>query len=119
MASNITKAERIALTGLKKNQNIVIKQFDKGRGVCVMNRSDYLQEGLRQLSGPHYEVVDRDLTGEITAMVYQAVRNLYVDNVTNKETFEFLHPHNHQIKTPSLYLLPKIHKKPLGLTRFA
>ena len=73
---------------------------------------------MRQLSGPHYEVVDRDLTGEITAMVYRAVRNLYVDNVINKEIFEFLNPHNHQIKTPSLYLLPKIHKNPPGGTRF-
>ncbi len=27
VTSNITKVERIALTGLKKNQNIVIKQF--------------------------------------------------------------------------------------------
>ena len=43
--SNITKAERIALTGLGNRQDIVIKPFDKGRGICVLNKQDYINEG--------------------------------------------------------------------------
>ena len=60
-----------------------------------------------------------NLTGDITAMAYRAVvRKLYVDNIINKDIFEFLNPYNHQIKTPSLYLLPKIHKNQPDGTRF-
>ena len=40
--TNISKAERIALFGLQKRQDIVVKPFDKGRGVCVLNKKDYI-----------------------------------------------------------------------------
>ena len=47
---NITKDEQQALTSLRKNKNLVIKPADKGSAIVVMNRSDYLEEGFRQLS---------------------------------------------------------------------
>ena len=116
--SNITKAERIALTGLGNRQDIVIKPFDKGRGICVLNKLDYINEGIRQLSGSHYEEVDGDRTGETAKLVAQAIHKLHMDKIISKQTLEYLNHDNTDIRTPCLYLLPKVHKKAPEGTRF-
>ena len=48
--NNLAKQERQGLLELKNNNHIVIKKADKGSAVVVMNTSDYLREGYRQLS---------------------------------------------------------------------
>ena len=40
--SNLTLQKKLALNKLKTNQSIVIKPFDKGEGICIMNARDYL-----------------------------------------------------------------------------
>ena len=40
--SNLTLQENLALNNLKNNQSIVIKPSDKGAGICIMNKRDYL-----------------------------------------------------------------------------
>ena len=98
VASNL-KAERSALfIGLSKRQDLVIKPFDKGRGICALNVTDYIHEGERQLSGPHYEELREDQTGETLIRVAQAARNLYTDNIISREIYEFLNPDNHHTK---------------------
>ena len=37
------------MTRLKENNFIIIKKADKGLNVVIQNRSDYTEEGLRQL----------------------------------------------------------------------
>ena len=51
---NLTKEQRKGLTELCNNKNIVIKKADKGSAVVVMNTTDYLREGYRQLSDPTF-----------------------------------------------------------------
>ena len=48
IALNITKGEHSALISLSRRQDLVVKPFDKGRGMCFLNVKD---EGERQLSG--------------------------------------------------------------------
>jgi hypothetical protein len=43
---NVTKAERQALKSLVENTQIVINKADKGSTIVVLNRSDYIEEGL-------------------------------------------------------------------------
>ena len=48
---------------LKNNENIVIKKADKGSAVVVMNTTDYLREGYRQLSDQKfYQLKETDET---------------------------------------------------------
>ena len=41
---NISKAEIAALNNLSKNRNIIIIRPDKGNGVVILNRSDYIEK---------------------------------------------------------------------------
>ena len=48
---------------LKNNKNIVIKKEGKGSAVVVMNTTDYLREGYRQLSDQKfYQLRETDKT---------------------------------------------------------
>ena len=51
---NLTKAERKAKSDLANNDNIVIKKADKGSAVVIQNKSDYISEGLKQLSDRNF-----------------------------------------------------------------
>ena len=47
---NLTIGEQRALEALRKYDDIVIKQADKGSGVVIMDRTRYVAEAMRQLS---------------------------------------------------------------------
>lgn len=46
---NLTRAEKEGITELQNHTNIIIKPADKGSAVVVMNKSDYIAEGNRQV----------------------------------------------------------------------
>ena len=48
--SNISKMEREAIVSLRKNNNIVIFEADKGGAVVVMNKTDDIIEARNQLN---------------------------------------------------------------------
>ena len=48
--NNLSKEERDALYSLKNDSTIVIKGTDKGFGVVVWDRKDYLKDAHKQLS---------------------------------------------------------------------
>ena len=45
---NLKNEEWTAITTLRNNKDIVIKLADKGGSIVVMNKQDYIQEGLKQ-----------------------------------------------------------------------
>lgn len=47
--TNISREERMAIHNLNRNTNIIIKPADKGSAVVILNRTDYLAEGQKQL----------------------------------------------------------------------
>ena len=51
---NLTREQRLGLKQLVDNPEIIIKKADKGSTVVVMNTTDYLREGYRQLSDTKY-----------------------------------------------------------------
>ena len=51
---NISEQEYLAIKSLKNNNEIVIKKADKGSATVIMNKTDYLAEGYRQLSNLNY-----------------------------------------------------------------
>ena len=51
---NLSKQEWIGLKELSSNPEIVIKKADKGSAIVVMQTTDYLREGYRQLSDRNF-----------------------------------------------------------------
>ena len=51
---NLTKEERLGLKPLHKNNKIIIKKEDKGSAVVVINTTDNLRKGYRQLQDTNF-----------------------------------------------------------------
>ena len=107
--SNLTNKETRAMSDLKKNPNIIIKKADKGSSVVIMNKDDYIQEGLRQLSDSnYYQETEVDLTPEYHKHIQNILNRLEINGDISKEIGKCLK--STVCKTASFYLLPKIHK---------
>ena len=109
---NMSKAENEAIQDLRKNQNIVLKKFDKGRGICVMSRQDYINEGLRQLHDrKSYLRLDYDMTTDTANMVSELVCEMFDAKEIDKALADYLDPEtSFETKTPVFFMLPKVHK---------
>ena len=78
--------------------DIVIKPADKGGNIVIMNKQDYLQEGLKQLSNStHYEILDKDPTQEYNNQIYQVLQqaaNLnIIDDRSKKTLYNIMYNH--------------------------
>ncbi len=83
---NLSSGEYKAINSLKNNRKIVIKPADKGSNVVILNRKDYVQEGLRQLGkGEVYEKQDKDLTEEHFLKVKEVVEKMVDTKEINKK----------------------------------
>ena len=107
--TNISRGERLAIKNLTRNREIIIKPADKGSAVVVLNRSDYITEGYKQLGDTmFYRKVDTDLTAEHIQLVQRFITKLYLDGEISDSVSHYLT--DRECKTAKLYLLPKIHK---------
>jgi len=107
--ANISRAERMAITSLTNNPNIIIKPADKGSAVVVLNREDYISEGYKQLSdAKFYRKVDTDLTSHHMKRVQSYINHLFANGEISAQVSHYLT--DSECKTSKLYLLPKIHK---------
>ena len=62
------------MTRLTENKHIVIKIADKGSHVVIQNKSDYMDEGLRQLSeNKFYKQIDTDLASAHRTQVQEFI----------------------------------------------
>ena len=108
---NRTKHERKAIKSLKKNQDIVIKPADKGGAIVIMNKEDYIEEGLRQLANTsHYVELEEaeKIIKKFIKEVKESLDRAYLKEQITEDLHKILvrtHP-----RTSNLYLLPKIHK---------
>ena len=109
---NTTKEERKAISTLRKNLDIVIKPADKGGAIVILNKTDYIKEGERQLANTdHYKHIEdiKPLKRKFIKEVEQSLRSLKNKEYINDDIFKILFRNNP--RTSNLYLLPKIHKK--------
>ena len=106
---NLKKEELAAITTLRNNKEVVIKPEDKGGNIVIMNREDYIKEGLRQLSDHnHYEVLNEDPTLNYNNQIHQVLQqavNLDIIDEKMKKTL-----YNKTPRISNFYMLPKIHK---------
>ena len=107
---NLTRDENLALKSLSQNKAIVIKPADKGGAVVVLNTTDYIKEGLRQLSDVNFYIqTPTDLTHTHTEDINTFLKTLLDDEEIDDKCHDFLSIS--QERTSLFYMLPKIHKR--------
>ena len=87
---------------------IVIKGADKGSGVVVWDREDYLKEAHKQLSD---EEVNEDVTNDpstLESIIFNALSKIRARGDLPADNLK--HAFNKDPKYARFYLLPKIHK---------
>ncbi|MGL4283371.1 MAG: hypothetical protein ACRCSI_07050 [Eubacterium aggregans] len=106
----IVKSEVGALDELAGRTDIVIKPADKGSAVVIMDRPQYVQEGLRQLQdGQFYSKLAAPVFQESISRIEQVVGRLAEQGFICKRQADYL-VGQHNPKPRRFYLLPKIHK---------
>ena len=105
---NLTE-EANALLSLSQNKSLVIKPADKGGAIVIMNRTDYINEGLRQLQDLNfYKLITRDPTRKTAADINNFLTFLKDRKLLPVQHIQYLTTKNP--RTPIFYMLPKIHK---------
>ena len=109
--SNLSAEEQEAFKSLQRDSDIIIKGADKGSGVVVWDREDYLMEAESQLSDSNvYEELDYDPTSALENMISECTQRIRDrGDIMDPSTLEFFRVDNP--KLGRFYLLPKIHKR--------
>lgn len=113
--SNLSPKEMQALQQLKHNQDIVIKNADKGNGIVIENTTDYKLNGLRHLQNKNiYQELEADPTQVIAQEINNSIESLHEAGYIDDTTKEFLTLHL-PVRSQRIYFLKKLHKTPHGL----
>ena len=103
---------------LAKNKNLVINSPDKGRGVVIMNRDDYLQKMLQILNDSSKFIKLPNLNSFLTTLRLEDLVNKFLNKlckagIISDEQYKKLYVSD---SSPGiLYGLPKIHKPNLPM----
>ena len=82
----MTKQERMGLKTLKDNPHILIKMADKRSAVVVMNTTDYLREGYRQLQDQKfYQKLHTDITNQVSDKITEELIKLISFNLITEK----------------------------------
>ena len=107
---NLRRSELKALKQLKKDTNIIIKPADKGSSTVIIDKQEYINEGIRQLSiQNHYRKLNEPIFRKTAAKVDQLLLKILHKAHISQAQYDYLKPSD----TPRerrLYFLPKIHK---------
>ncbi|CAG2190436.1 unnamed protein product [Mytilus edulis] len=108
--SNISIKEKIALSTLRNNKNIIIKKADKNSSTVILDKDKYDKLAMDHLNDPiHYEQVDKSDFEELIKILNEKINNLYRKSYIDDTTLKYLSiPKNTRLGR--LYFLPKIHK---------
>ena len=74
---NVTKEERNAIESLRNDTSIIIKEADKGSGIVVWDREDYLREAESQLGDTNvYEKLEGDSVSPLIKVIKSALSKI-------------------------------------------
>ena len=83
----------MGLKALTDNAESVIKKADKGSAVVLMNTSDYLREGYRQLGDiKYYTKLTDDPTEQIAKKVRDTLAQMRQKGLISDKSFDHLAP---------------------------
>lgn len=111
--SGLPKRYQLAMTSLKKRDNIIITKADKGGKVVILNRETYLEKAYSLLNDNEtYEKLTKNPLKNVAADFNKTVRNIgrNKDDIKLLEQFKVINP-----SLQYFYGLPKIHKEGVPL----
>ena len=107
--SNLTKAEREAITTLVKDDSIMILPADKGKCLVVMDREEYVNKMEEKLKDrTTYEPLAKDPTEEIKQAISKELKRIKDEGQLDNRLYYKMLPT--KTKIPRMYGQPKIHK---------
>jgi hypothetical protein len=111
---NMLSLEQKALISLSKNKELVISKPDKGNGVVIMNRDDYVNKMLEVLNDTDKfnKLSNIDTYNEITGLerkVRSVLKSLKKQKKLDPILYRRIYPSGS--RPGLLYGLPKVHKK--------
>ena len=112
--SNLSNEEYKALKALSRNKDIIVTRPDKGSGVVILDRSDYIKKVELILEDKSkFDLAKNQDIFKISRTIETRVRNFLRDKVYKKkliseEVYKSLYPNGSHIGI--LYGLPKCHK---------
>ena len=105
--ANHNTNDKKAWETLKQNPEIILKPYDKGRGIALIYKKHYLEEGYRQLGmKDQYMKIDHNHTPHTAEILHNLVCKMYVDKQIDRSLADYLDPHNGQMRTPVFFMLP-------------
>ena len=110
-SQQLTNEERKALVNLKNLDHIVILKADKNSTIVVMDKDDYIKEGLRQLaSNPLHWSHRHSRPNRAGKPAYENDRRSARSEPNRQNNHRFLSQTAKQNSWREMYLLPKVHK---------
>jgi len=108
---NISRNEMKALHRLRNNKEIIIKPADKGGGIVIMNKTDYVEKVFTHLQSNstyiHVSVTEESIKKNELMLKYRTLINELKPFLTKKQS-NWLYDVNND--PGIIYGLPKIHK---------
>ena len=102
----VSSEEKILIESLYKSQDITVLRQDKGRGVVILNKSDYIDKCEGFLDSPGFELLPDDPTSTFQKDVQDTLRTM--KSKFSKAEYSKLYPSASQ---PGLFFgLAKVHK---------
>src|SRR5271155_2649152 len=100
-----------ALIKISNDPSIVIKPSDKGGSIVIMDKQNYIDECLRQLSNNKYylELPEPIFNNNITPL-NTILTDLLNKKYIQKKQFEYLRA-KEDCRPRVFYILPKVHKE--------
>lgn len=87
---HLSPLENKAIKSLASNENIIIKTADKGGGIVVMDRDDYIKEAYRLLADTTtYRRLTKDPLPEYKCEVNLLIERATQSNILEKSSFIF------------------------------
>ncbi|CAF0726153.1 unnamed protein product [Adineta ricciae] len=108
---HISKRTEKTLKNLSKDKSIIITRPDKGRGIVIINQSDYVKKMNDILSDTKtFRQIDEDPTIKQENKLNSKLSQLKNDNFLTTEDYNYAKSRGSQ--PGRIYALPKIHKQP-------
>ena len=105
--SNLAKEKRQAIYSLKTDTSIIIKEADKGSGIVVWDRENYLAETRTQLKDKDvYQELKENIVGPLEKIIKSVLWKVRIRKDISDKIDYFL---VNSTKLWRFYLLPKIH----------
>jgi hypothetical protein len=107
--SNITKEEYKALTGFRKNKDLLIINADKGRATVILDKSQYVEQ-MNSLLGDEktYEILKSNPTCSYKRKPVAILQRLKREEKITQGQYNYLYPTSEN--APRMYGTPKIHE---------